>query len=179
MGLCRTSTITFYLILEQSSARNIFYKLEHVIVKFLLAFFEWTNSYMIDFVMCKHVQTIFICWSDVIVLSLCMLQHQFLDIHVSLYFSRIMGKEERLCVLSWLLIASYARWLFYVLLCQEIYAVKCIHWENRFCEDDDMKLISLDVETKGLVGTENCFREGEYKTDSYYFLNKKMCAVKK
>ena len=121
----------------------------------------------------------FFCWSDVIVLSLCMLQHQFLDIHVSLYFSRIMGKEERLCVLSWLLIASYARWLFYVLLCQEIYAVKCIHWENRFCEDDDMKLISLDVETKGLVGTENCFREGEYKTDSYYFLNKKMCAVKK
>ena len=62
MGLSRTSTITFYLILEQSSARNIFYKLEHVIVKFLLAFFEWTNSYMIDFVMCKHVQTIFLGW---------------------------------------------------------------------------------------------------------------------
>lgn len=104
----------------------------------------------------------YVCW-----------QHQFLDIHVSLYFSRIMGEEERLCVLSWLLIASYARWLFYILFCQEIHVVKCIHWENRYCKDDDMKLISLDVETKGMIGTENCFWEGEFKTDSYYFWNKK------
>lgn len=64
VGLSRTSRITCYLILEQSSAKNILYKLEHVILKFLLAFFEWTNSYMIDFVMCKHVQTIFLGWDQ-------------------------------------------------------------------------------------------------------------------
>ena len=62
VGLSRTSRITFYLILEQSSAKNIFYKLEHVIVKFLLAFFEWTNSYTIDFVMCKACPNHFLGW---------------------------------------------------------------------------------------------------------------------